>query len=125
MPEQETLYNRLGGLDAVNAAVDIFYQKVLADPRINHFFENIDMDAQRKKQKIFMTYAFGGAPNYSGKAMREAHTTLVKEQGLNDDHFNAVAENLQTTLEELGVAADLISEVMTVVGSTRDEVLNR
>ena len=33
-----TLYDKIGGQAAVNAAVDIFYRKVLADHRINRFF---------------------------------------------------------------------------------------
>ena len=117
----DSLYDRLGGQAAVDAAVDLFYTKVLADERINHFFANIDMERQHLKQKAFMTFAFGGSPNYSYKGMREGH----KHLDLTDAHFDAVAENLQATLEELGVAADLVQEVMTLVGSTRDDVLNR
>ena len=40
----QSLYERIGGEAAVNAAVDIFYRKVLADDRISHFFETVDMD---------------------------------------------------------------------------------
>ncbi len=123
--KEQTLFEKLGGKSAVEAAVDIFYGKVLADDRINHFFEGIDMDRQRAKQKIFLIYAFGGAPNYSGESMRKAHKRIVEEKGLNDSHFDAVGENLQAALEELNVPADLIGEVMAIVASTRDDVLNR
>jgi len=47
----ESLYEKLGGEAAVDAAVDIFYQKVLADDRINSFFTGLDMDKQAKKNK--------------------------------------------------------------------------
>ena len=47
---EKSLYESLGGEAAVNAAVDIFYRKVLADDRIAHHFEQIDMDLQREKQ---------------------------------------------------------------------------
>ena len=124
MTDTQTLFERIGGKDAVNAAVDAFYEKVLSDDRINYFFANTDMKRQRAHQKAFLTYAFGGAPNYQGKSMREAHKHLVEDQGLNESHFAAVAENLQNTLIELGVAEDIISEVMAVVGSTHDDVLN-
>jgi hemoglobin len=119
-----TLFEKLGGQSAVDAAVDIFYRKVLSDDSISHFFENIDMDAQIAKQKAFLTFAFGGPNNYSGQDMRNAHSKLVKE-GLNEQHFNAVAGHLQSTLEELGVSADLVQEVMTIAGSTKNDVLNR
>ena len=121
---EQSLFQRLGGKDAVNAAVDIFYEKVLADSRISHFFESVDMDSQRGKQKAFLTVAFGGAPNYPGKSLRDGHAHLI-EKGLNDDHFNAVAENLQATLEELNVPPELIDEVMEIAGSVRHDVLGR
>lgn len=119
-----TLFEQLGGKDAVNAAVDIFYKKVLADDLLKPFFSETDMPRQIAKQKAFLTYAFGGAPNYSGKSMREAHKKSV-ENGLSDVHFNAVAGHLQNTLKELGVAENLIAQVMAIAGSVKDDVLNR
>jgi len=66
--------------------------------------------------------AFGGPNNYSGLDMRAAHAPLVAK-GLNEAHFTAVAGHLQATLEELGVPADLIGEVMAIAASTHDDVL--
>ncbi|MDP6351470.1 MAG: group 1 truncated hemoglobin [Alphaproteobacteria bacterium] len=120
----QTLFERIGGDAAVDGAVDLFYRKVLVDDRISHFFETTDMDEQRAKQKAFLTWAFGGPKEYSGKDMREAHKDLVAK-GLDDSHFDAVAGHLQDTLKELGVGEDIIGEVMSVAGSTRDDVLNR
>ncbi len=120
----ESLYDRIGGEAAVNAAVDLFYRKVLADDRINMWFEDIDMDRQRAKQKAFLTFAFGGPANYSGKDMREGHAHLVA-RGLNDNHFDAVMENLGATLKELGVADELIGEAAAIAESTRNDVLGR
>lgn len=120
----DSLYTRIGGAAAVDAAVDLFYRKVLGDGRISHFFDNSDMDGQRAKQKAFLTMAFGGPNKYSGKDLRSAHAPLVAK-GLNDSHFVAVAENLQATLDELGVPAEIAGEVMQIAGSTQDDVLNR
>lgn len=118
----DTVFDRIGGEGAVDAAVDIFYRKVLSDDSINRFFETTDMDAQRAKQKAFLTMAFGGPNNYTGQDMRNAHAPLVAK-GLNESHFNAVAGHLQATLEELNVPADLIGEVMAIAASTHDDVL--
>jgi len=57
----EPLFKRLGGGSAVRAAVDIFYEKMLGDNRVNFFFEGIDMKKQRSHQAIFLTFALGGA----------------------------------------------------------------
>ena len=54
--------------------------------------------------------------------MRKAHANIP---GLNESHFNAVAENLQKTLEELHVKKELIDQVMAIAGSVKDQVLNR
>lgn len=120
-----TLFERIGGEAAVDAAVVKFYEKVLADNRIKHFFEGVDMKLQENHQKRFLTYAFGGSPEYSGKNMRAAHKRLVDKMGLNDTHFDAVMENLAATLKELGVADDLIGEAASIGKSTRNDVLNR
>ena len=117
-----TIFDRIGGENAVDAAVDIFYRKVLRDPIPAPFFDSVDMDSQRTKQKAFLTMAFGGPHRYSGKDLRAAHAPLVAK-GLNDAHFNAVAGHLQATLRELDVPSDLIGEVMAVAGSTRADVL--
>ncbi len=45
-----TLYQRLGGEAAVNAAVDIFYEAIVADAELAPFFEGVDMAKQRRKQ---------------------------------------------------------------------------
>ncbi len=120
----QSLYEQLGGEAAVNAAVDIFYRKVLVDQRINRFFEGVDMEKQAAKQKGFLTMVFGGPNKYTGKDMREGHKHLVK-MGLNDSHVDAVIENLGSTLKELGVKDDLINTVAGIANSVRNDVLNR
>jgi hemoglobin len=120
----ESLFDQLGGEAAVNAAVDIFYRRVLADHRINRFFDNVDMEQQAAKQKAFLTMAFGGPNNYTGTDMRNAHAKLVKI-GLDDSHFDAVMEHLSGTLQELNVDQALIDQVAAIAESTREDVLNR
>lgn len=116
-----SVYERIGGEPAVNAAVDIFYRKVLMDDRISSFFDDVDMDRQIAKQKAFLTMAFGGPNNYSGADMREAH----KHMNLTEEHFNAVVENLAGTLTELGVGDDDIGEIAAIAASVKDDVLNK
>ena len=117
-----SLYDKLGGQAAVDAAVDIFYRKVLMDDRINQYFDGIDMERQAAKQKAFLTMVLGGPNDYTGKDMREGHKHLV---GLNDSHVDAVIENLGATLKELGVSDEDIAQVAGIAESVRDDVLNR
>lgn len=121
----QSIFDKLGGEPAMDAAVDLFYEKVLADARIKHFFANTDMDKQRDHQKKFLSFAFGGAANYTGRGMREAHAELVEKMGLDESHFDAVMENLAATLQELQVPAEIIGEAAAVAESVRNEVLGR
>jgi hemoglobin len=120
----ETLFEKLGGEEAVNVAVDIFYRKVLSDHRIYRFFDNTNMEEQAAKQKAFLTMAFGGPNNYTGADMRAAHARLVK-LGLDNSHFDAVMEHLRATLEELNVPEELIAEVATIAEGARKDVLGK
>ncbi|MDZ7958084.1 MAG: hemoglobin [Aulosira sp. DedQUE10] len=74
-----------------------------------------------------MTYAFGGTDKYDGRYMREAHKDLVEKQGLNSEHFDAVAEDLMETLKEMGVSQDLLAEVAAVAAAPqhKKDVLNQ
>ena len=116
-----SVYEAIGGAAAVDAAVDIFYRKVLVDDRINEFFDTVDMEQQHKKQKAFLTMAFGGPNEYTGKDMREAHSHM----NLDEDHFNAVAEALVGTLEELNVPQEHIDSIVGIAVSVKDDVLNK
>ncbi|MGQ4004841.1 group 1 truncated hemoglobin [Francisellaceae bacterium CB52] len=121
---KETLYEKLGGQEAVDVAVDIFYRKVLLDERVNSFFDDVDMDKQIPKQKAFLTMVFGGPNKYTGQDMRDGHKHLVT-RGLNDTHVDIIIEHLGSTLSELGVGNEDIQQVANIANRVRDDVLDR
>ncbi|MEM9834361.1 MAG: group 1 truncated hemoglobin [Bacteroidota bacterium] len=119
---EKTLFEKIGGMATVNAAVEIFYTKVLADDAINYFFRWTDMMSQHAKQKVFLAMVFGGPTKHNGKSLRDAHAHLV-ERGLNESHFNAVVGHLVSTLQELNVPEELIAEAGKIAENTRHDVL--
>jgi len=119
-----SLYDDLGGAKALDAVVDVFYKKVLADNRVNGYFAGTDMEQQAKKQKAFLTFAFGGPNKYTGKNMKDGHAHLVA-RGLNDSHVDAIVEILGATLKEFNVPDEKIKEVAAVAESVRGAVLGR
>jgi hemoglobin len=122
MPDMpDSLFKRLGGYAAIDAAVDRFYAKVLADPRVQNFFAGVDMDGQVRKQRRFLAHAFGGPAAWDGKELRHVH----RHMKLTDEHFGAVAGHLHDTLVELGIGPELVAEVMAIVGSTRADILDQ
>jgi hemoglobin len=120
-----SLYDRLGGEPSVNAAVDIFYVKVLGDTLLAPFFDGVDMEKQKTHQRAFLTVAFGGPSRYSGRGMAAAHRRLVEDMGLTDKHFDAVVGHLGATLVELGVPGEMVQEAAAIAESVRDAVLGR
>lgn len=117
-----SLFDRVGGDPAIAAAVDGFYERVLADDRLRTFFDGVDAKGLMSKQRDFLSFAFGAQTEWTGQSIRAAHAPLVK-RGLEARHFTWVAEHLQDTLESLGLDKDLVSEVLEVVGSTHNDVL--
>jgi methyl-accepting chemotaxis protein len=120
----DTLFDAIGGEAAVDAACDLFYDKVLADDRLSHFFADANIERLKEMQRAFLSKALGGPDEYSGRDLTAAHAHLVK-MGLDDDHFDAVAHHLAATLAELGVVDDVAMSVLSVVESTRDAILGR
>jgi len=116
-----TLYERLGGTGSLDVAVERFYDRLLADPELAHFFASVDMRRQRAHQKAFLSMALGGPRGYRGRNLAEAHAHL----DINDHHVDLVAGHLVAVLVELGVPGELIDEVVAAVDSLRDTVLGR
>jgi len=119
------VFKRIGGRAVVDSVVDRFYDYMLTDDRVKHFFANVNMDKQRQHQKDFITYALGGSTKYDGKDLRSAHQHLVDHMGLSDEHFDATVENLVTALRDMNVPGNLIEEAGKIVESTRNAVLCR
>jgi hemoglobin len=119
-----SLYERIGGEGKVRATVIRMYDKILDDPLLAPFFDSIDVEALRRSQMAFVTYAFGGPSAYHGRALREAHAGSV-QKGLSDAHFDRVAQHLQAAMQEAGIAEALVQEALAIVASTRADVLNR
>lgn len=120
-----TIFEQLGGQDAIDAVVDHFYNIMLKDDRVKHFFANTEMTRQRTYQKRFVALALGGPNLYDGKAMREGHQHLVEKMGLNDSHFDATVENLGRAMRNLNVPENLTAEIIAIVETTRSDVLNK
>ncbi len=117
-----SLYERLGGDVALQAAVAGFYEKVMEDPSLAPFFAEVAMDAQVKKMIGFMRMAMGGPHDYTGKDLRTAHGRLV-QKGLGEAHFDAVLDHLQATFRDMEIDEDFIEQALELVASTHGDVL--
>lgn len=115
----ETLYERLGETEGIEAVVDEFYDRVLADETLQEYFEDTDTDALREHQRAFLTMVTGGPEDYDGDDMRKAHAEL----GINEGDFVAVASHLDTALEEKDVEKEDRQAVLSEVAGLKDAVI--
>jgi methyl-accepting chemotaxis protein len=115
----DCIYDRIGGAPALQAAVDDFYDRVLADPDLVGFFSNLNMKALKFKQRAFFAQALGGPSEYRGRDMRTAHARFKIAQR----HFDKVAGHLVDTLQSLGVDQDTIGEIVAAVAPLAAEIV--
>ena len=115
----ETFYEKYGGEETISKVVDYFYDLVLADDTVNHFFKDTDMEKQRKHQTKFISYALGGPNQYTGQSMAKVHEGM----NLQPVHFDAIVKHLHAALTHFGVSERDIDDALTKVGSLRDDIL--
>jgi hemoglobin len=115
----DSLYDRLGGRDVLSDAVDDFYDRVLADERLAHYFDDVDMAEQRRHQTTFLVFATGGPASYDGESMRTAHDHL----DVRETEFDALLGHLDEALEAVGVDETERLAVVARVEEFRPEIL--
>ena len=75
-PQQASLYQRLGGQQAITAVVDDFVANVAADNRINHYFAHTDIPHLKRELVDQICQATGGPCTYTGRPMRVVHAGM-------------------------------------------------
>jgi hemoglobin len=114
-----SIYDSIGGADAVRAAVDDFYARVLADPKLAPFFTSTDLDRLKAHQRSFIAAAIGGPEIFSGRDMASAHAAL----GISDADFDAVVSHLVDTLTGLGVPEETIGQIGSALTPLRADIV--
>lgn len=116
----ETLYDKLGGAPVAIKVVDDFLANVVADDRINFYFAHADVPKLRENLINLVGSALGGPQVYTGKDMKTAHAGM----GIDDAAFNALAEDLVVTLENLGVGWGDIRTIITLLAPMERDIVS-
>src|SRR3954451_23904114 len=114
-----SIYEQIGGREAVSAAVDIFYSRVLGDPLLAPWFARVEMRRLKAHMRKFLATALGGPEIYRGRDMSAAHAGL----GVTDEAFDRVVSHLVATLIELDVADELIAAIGAKLAPLRAAVV--
>lgn len=107
----QPLYAWIGGPDAFRTAVELFYERVVADPLLAPFFENVNMTELQTHQVAFLLYVLGGPSNYRGRTLASVHAQLPIKQ----IHFDALTGHLRATLQALSVPPLILDEILSRV----------
>src|SRR5437867_12544203 len=114
---ERTLFERLGGIDAITAVVERFRDTVAEDDRINLKFLRTDMPRLRKMLIDQICEATGGPCKYNGRGMKEAHAGTRVTTG----EFDAPVDELVQTLHGLNVPRHEHSELLAIFGPLKSE----
>lgn len=119
-PAGGSLYDRLGGKDAIAGVVKEFVENQVAkDARINAFFANADIPGLETKLTDQICQATGGPCKYAGKDMRTAHTGMnVKESD-----FNALVEDLTKALDKFKVPDKEKGELLGALAGMKGDIV--
>ena len=115
-----TIYDEIGGAPAVEAVVEAFYQRLLADPDLMSYFEGRDMARLKAHQRALVTVALGGtAEEYNGRMMHPAHAGLA----ITHDAFDKVLDHLAAVLTDVGVPAVTRAKILAILQPLRTDVV--
>ena len=121
MMSEQSLYDRLGGQDAIVAVVDAFTVRVATDFRINHRFANTDVAAFKALLVEQICEATGGPCTYSGRDMKTSHAGM----NISDEEFAWTGEHLAKALDKLNVPEQEKNELLSAIGSMQGDIVGQ
>jgi hemoglobin len=115
----DSLFQQLGGKRGIEKFTADFVQIIAADPRIERFFKDTDL----QRLELLLAEQFcdlsGGPCKYKGRGMRQAHAGM----GVNTAHFNALAEGLQIAMEKNGVPNRAAARLIALLAPMHGDVV--
>lgn len=115
-----SIFETIGGYDAIETVVADFYVRVLADDELVGFFSGVNMARLKGKQVEFFAAALGGPEQYTGASMRAVH----QGRGITAHHFQLVAEHLADALAAAGVPPEIISDILGAISPLAGDIVS-
>ena len=117
---KSTIYDEIGGGAAVDAVVEAFYQRLVADADLVSYFEGRDMTRLKAHQRALITVALGGtSEEYGGRMMHPAHSGLA----VTHEAFDKVLDHLGAVLGGAGVPPATTAKVLAILQPLRTDVV--
>jgi hemoglobin len=123
-PPERSLYDRLGGYDAIAAATNDLMARLFGDPQLGVYWKGKGDDGKRRDIQLIITYmaaAAGGPAYYGGRDMKLTHAGL----GITEGEWKAFMGHAAATLERLAVPERETQEVLGFFGSLKADVVEQ
>ena len=120
---KDSLYNRLGGYDAIAAVTDDLLGRLVADPQLSRFFTGFNNESKVRIRQHFVDFlckATGGPCAYMGQDMKTAHAGL----NITEQDWTAAVKDLQATLDKFKVPDRERGEVLAAVSSLKGDIVH-
>src|ERR1700739_3543336 len=117
-PEPDSIYDRIGGHEAIEGVVENFYFRVLADDPLSGFFAGTNMNRRKGKQVEFFAATLGGSEPYTGAPMKQVH----QGRGITMHHFSLVAGHLADALAAAAVPSETVTEILSAIAPLAPEI---
>ncbi|GAA5154766.1 MULTISPECIES: group I truncated hemoglobin [Amycolatopsis] len=115
-----SIYEQIGGQEALITVVDDFYERVLADSELEGFFRGTNMPRLKGMQVEFFAAALGGPDEYKGRSMKEVH----RGRGIEQHHFDLVAKHLTESLSAAGVPQETVDTIIGAIAPLAPEIVS-
>ena len=122
--QETSLYERLGGYEAVSAVVEVFADRLFDDPRIDEFFIGMGADTRKsfkQKNKNLVCAVTGGPCKVISRPANVVHEGL----GITNGDFDVVAGHLKATLDEFNVPKKEQDELFVIILSLKPQIVDR
>jgi hemoglobin len=117
-PGTASLYEQIGGHDALEVVVEDFYCRVLDDDHLAGFYAGSNMKCVKARQVEFLSAVLGGPGPYTGTPMRQVH----EGRGITMHHFAMVAAHLADSLCAAGLHPDTIADILQAIAPLATEI---
>lgn len=119
-PELAGVFEQFGGIAGLTALNEEFMALMLADPRLEPYFRNVDRPRVTRQLTEQFCAVLGGGCAYSGRDMVEAHAAFKIERA----HFNALVEVLQVAMDKRGIPFRAQNKLLAVLAPMHREIVN-
>ena len=119
-PVNDVLYQSLGGQSGLNRLIDDFMLRLLADPRMNPFFKDVDQAHVKAQLVAQFCEVTGGPCKLKGPDMKKVHSGF----DINKANFNALVEVLQQSMDAQGIAFSAQNRLLAQLAPMHRDIIN-